>query len=199
MQKNHTLPKHRLRLVFICCVLCTGLLSWTACRTAPDFEQVYKVVVPATLHPGTAIPAPEQAPILTVTGKIGTTNEGQAIVMDLTTLEKAGLVEYTVKDPFEDRPVRYSGVLMRDLLALWQVANDAQTVHIAALNDYKIDIPIRDFRQYPILFALEADGVYMQPDYRGPAMLVYPVDQYEFDLIAVQRNWIWQIKTIDIQ
>lgn len=155
--------------------------------------------MPATLHPGVAIPVPQQAPILTVTGKIGTTNHDHAIVMDRTTLEKAGLVEYTVNDPFEDRPVRYGGVLMRDLLALWQVADDAQMVAITALNDYKIDIPITEFRQFPILFALEADGVYMQPDYRGPAMLVYPIDQYEFDSIAVQRNWIWQIKTIDIQ
>lgn len=199
MHINCTLPKNRIRLGFICCLLCTGLLSWSACRTETPFEQIYEVVVPATLHPGTTIPIPQQAPILTITGKIGTTNHDHAIVMDRATIEKVGLVQYTVKDPFEERPVQYCGVLMRDLLALWQVADDAQTVSITALNDYKIDIPINEFRQFPILFAVKADGADMQPDYRGPAMLVYPIDQYKFDLIAVQRNWIWQIKTIDIQ
>jgi hypothetical protein len=110
-----------------------------------------------------------------------------------------GVVEYTVTDPFEERPITYRGVLMRDLLTLWQVEEDASQVHLIALNDYKIDIPLAEFNQYPILFALQADGVYMAPDYRGPAMLVYPVDQYKFDVIDVQRKWIWQIKAIDIQ
>lgn len=184
---------------FAACLVLVGLQLLAACVSAPNFEQVYKVVSTATLLPGSAIPTPQQEAILTVTGKIGVTNSNSAIRMDRATLEQVGLVEYTVTDPFEERPIRYRGVLMRDLLALWQVAADAQRVQVTALNDYKIDIPISDFHQYPVLFALQADGVYMQPDYRGPAMLVYPIDQYEFDLIAVQRNWIWQIKTIDVQ
>lgn len=133
---------------------------------------------------------PSQAPILTVTGKIGATNDGNTILMDLTILEQAGLVEYTVIDPFEERPIRYRGVLMRNLLALWQVATDAERAHIIALDDYKIDIPLSDFRQYPVLLALQADGVYMQPDYRGPAILVYPVDQYQWNSVTIKRNWI---------
>jgi len=185
--------------VFVCCLCGVGLLFLAACTAAPNFEQVYTVVSAATLRPGAAIPTPLQEPILTITGKISATNSNNAILMDRAALEQVGLVEYTVTDPFEQRLVRYRGLLMRDLLSLWQVAADAQTVHVTALNDYKIAIPINDFRQYPVLFALQADGVYMQPDYRGPAMLVYPLDQYAFDLIAVQRKWIWQIKTIDIQ
>ncbi|MBX3015636.1 MAG: molybdopterin-dependent oxidoreductase [Caldilineaceae bacterium] len=151
------------------------------------------------LQPGVAIPPPATAPILTITGTIGTFNDPAGIVMDRATLEESGVVEYTVLDPFEERKIQYRGVLMRDLLALWQVPDDAQTVHFVAINDYMIDVPITDFYQYPVLFALQADGEYMQPDYRGPAMLVYPVDNYEFDLLAVRRKWIWQIKTIRIE
>ena len=88
---------------------------------------------------------------------------------------------------------------MRDLLALLQVPKDAQTVYITALNDYAIDIPISDFYEYPVLFALQADGSYMEPADQGPAMLVYPVDQYEFELTQVKRNWIWQIKSIELK
>jgi len=176
-----------------------ALLVLAACTVKPKFEDIYTVVTPATLQPGSVIPLPPADPILTVTGKVGTTNSDQAIVMDRATIEQAGLVEYTVIDPFEEKAVRYQGVLMRDLLALWQVADDAQTVQFVALNDYTIDIPIADFTDYPVLFALQADGVYMEPDYRGPAMLVYPVDQYEFDAMVVQRKWIWQIKAINIQ
>lgn len=199
MRKNCMRAKQLISCVFGCCLCCVGLLFFAACAAAPNFDQAYTTVSAATLRPGAAIPTPQQEPMLTITGKIDATNRDNAIVMDRAALEQVGLVEYAVTDPFEKRLVRYRGVLMRDLLSLWQVAVDAQTVQVTALNDYKIDIPISDFRQYPVLFALQADGVYLQPDYRGPAMLVYPIDQYAFDLIAVQRKWIWQIKTIDIQ
>lgn len=170
-----------------------------SCKSEVAFEEAYSVVAEATLKPGAAIPTPKAELLLTVTGKIGNVNRDNAILMDRTTIEAVGLVEYTVTDPFEQRPIRYRGVLMRDLLERWQVANDAITMQLTALNDYKIDIPLAEFHQYPILFALQADGLYMQTDYRGPAMLVYPVDQYHFELLTVQRKWIWQIKAIDIQ
>jgi hypothetical protein len=46
---------------------------------------------------------------------------------------------------------------------------------------------------------MQADGVYMEPDYQGPAMLVYPVNDYKFDLITIKRRWIWQIKQIIVE
>ncbi len=179
--------------------LAAVVLLLTACEAKPKFEDIYTVITPATLQPGAPIPTPQDEPMLTITGKVGTTNSDNAIVMDRATVEQAGVVEYTVTDPYEERPVRYQGVLMRDLLALWQVPADAETVQMVALNDYTIDIPLQDFYDYPVLFALQADGEYMEPDYRGPAMLVYPVDTYEFDPMMVQRKWIWQIKAITIQ
>lgn len=182
------------RYVFI--IIALLLLS---CKSELAFDEAYSVVAEATLKPGAVIPTPKAELLLTVTGKVKNMNHDKAILMDRPTIEAVGLVEYTVTDPFEQRPVRYRGVLMRDLLDRWQVADDATTMQLTALNDYKIDIPLAEFRQYPILFALQADGLYMQPDYRGPAMLVYPVDQYQFERLTVQRKWIWQIKAIDIQ
>lgn len=189
----------RVKLLSLVTIVGALLVLLAACITPTKFEDVYTVITPATLKPGAAIPMPNDNPILTVTGKVQAINSTDRIVMDRATIEQAGVVEYTVTDPFEERAVRYRGVLMRDLLALWQVTDDAQSVQLTALNDYTIDIPIADFRQYPVLFALQADDVYMQQDYRGPAMLVYPVDQYQFDLLAVQRKWIWQIKMVNIQ
>ena len=193
------MQRHMLSLRFHYIFLVVAVLFLTSCFVTPKVEDFYTVIAPATLKPGDPIPLPQAEPILTVTGKVGAMNGQDELLMDRTTIEQSGLVEYTVTDPFEERAIRYQGVLMRDLLALWQVAEDAKTVELTALNDYQITIPIADFHQYPVLFALQADGVYMQPDYRGPAMLVYPVDQYQIDLVAVERNWIWQIKAIKIQ
>lgn len=175
------------------------MLLAAACKQVVKFDDVYTKVTEATLQAGDAIPTPEQDAVLTVNGKIGTSNTADAIVMDRATIEKVGLVEYTVQDPFADHAITYRGVLMRDLLALWQVPKNAETVQLTALNDYQVDIPVADFYQYPILYAMQADGVYMEPDYQGPAMLVFPVDDYQFDKITVRRRWIWQIKTIEIE
>src|SRR5690349_3624724 len=95
---------------------CLMVLIITACSKTPQFDQVYKVISPASLQAGQVIPAPKDPVILTVTGKLNTKNAGDQILMDLPTIEAAGLVEYTVNDPFENKKIVYRGVLMRDLL-----------------------------------------------------------------------------------
>src|SRR4051812_2311897 len=108
-------------------VPCLLAMILIACTTTPQFDQVYKVTAPASLKAGQAIPSPKEPVVLTVTGKIGTKNAGEQIVMDLPTIEAVGLVEYTVSDPFENRKIVYNGVLMRNLLNLWQVDKSATT------------------------------------------------------------------------
>lgn len=169
------------------------------CQNSSTPETIYTVVQEATLTAGNEIPEPESELVLTVLGKIGITNSDASIVMDTPTIEAVGVVEYDVHDPFEDRSIVYSGVLMSDLLKVWQVPDEVEMVRVTALNDYQIEIPISDFYTYPVLLALQADGDYMQPNYRGPAMLVYPMDDFELDPISIKRRWIWQIKTIELQ
>jgi len=142
---------------------------------------------------------PRNPVILTVTGKISSKNLGDQIVMDLPTLEAVGVVEYAISDPFENRKIVYRGVLMRDLVKLWQVDKSAQTLHLVALNDYTIDIPIQEMQTYPVLLALQADGQYMKPDYHGPSMIIYPLDNYQLDPVATMKKLIWQVKTITVQ
>ena len=175
-------------------------LILTACSTAaPNPASVYTRVTEATLQAGDPIPAPEERIILTVTGKIGAANEDEHIVMDLATLEMVGLVEYTVIDPFKEEEISYRGPLMSDLLDVWQVSEDATVLDILALNDYRVEVPISDLRQYPVIFALQADGEYMAVEERGPAMLVYPYNDYEFERPLYDAYWIWQIETIDVK
>jgi hypothetical protein len=88
---------------------------------------------------------------------------------------------------------------MSDLLDIWQVGEDATILHMVALNDYAVDVPLADLREYPVIFALQADGAYMPIATRGPAMLVYPYDDFEFDTAIYNDYWIWQIKAIDVR
>lgn len=172
----------------------------TACpSSSPDFDSVYTRVSPATLKAGDPIPVPRGDVILTVAGALGTTNDGDTILMDVATIESVGVVEYQVHDPFENRDKLFRGVLMRDLLNVWQVDGAATTLNLVALNDYRVDVPIATLRQVPVLFALQADGTYMRPDYRGPAMLIFPYGHYKFERPLTDAYWIWQIKSITVK
>jgi hypothetical protein len=179
---------------------CCFIVLISACTTAePANEMVYTQVTEATLAGGDAIPVPSADVIVTITGNIGTSNVGDSIQMDLATIESAGLVDYTLNDPFENREVTYRGVVMSDLLDIWQVGEDATILHMVALNDYAVDVPLADLREYPVIFALQADGAYMPIATRGPAMLVYPYDDFEFDTAIYNDYWIWQIKAIEVR
>jgi hypothetical protein len=194
---KHVLMQVRFHVIRPSLALVLFLLSGCVVPVASD--TVYTVITSGTLMPGEAIPAPQDTVILTVSGKIGAMNQDDTIVMDQQTVAAVGVVEYEVHDPFENRPIIYRGVLMSELLKVWQVADDVTVARITALNDYQIDVPVEDFYQYPVLFAMQADGVAMTPDYRGPAMLVYPLDDFAFDLMTNKRSWIWQIKTVELQ
>jgi hypothetical protein len=183
---------------YLLAILLIPVLLVACAGDSSSDEPVYTRFSEASLTPGDAIPTADGSAVLTVTGKIGATNNGDAIEMDMATIEAAGLVEYSVNDPFFDRSVSYRGPLMSELLDLWQVSPDATTLRLTALNDYNIEIPISLLREFPILFAVQADGEYMSIAERGPAMIVFPYDDYQFEQPATDAYWIWQIKSIEV-
>jgi hypothetical protein len=195
--KSLRASKWAMVMIVFALAIITAACSSSAATPTP--APVYTRVTPGTLKAGDAIPAPSQDIVLTVTGKIGTTNAGSTIVMDVPTLESVGLVDYKVHDPFEDKDVTYEGPLMSDLLALWKVPSDATNLHVVALNDYVVDVPISDIRQWPVVFAMKEDGTYMPVSTHGPAMLVYPYNDFQFDHTVYNDRWAWQIKSIEIQ
>jgi len=185
-------------------VVSIGLLSLALAACAPAASTatptaVFTTVSQPTLKKGDPIPAPVGDVILTVTGLTETRNNeaDKSIQMDLATIESLGVVEYTVNDPFEKKDITYRGVLMSDLLDVLQVSSTATKLNMVALNDYSIEVPIEDMHKYPVLFALQADGEYMPISTRGPAMLVYPYDDFTFDQAVYNDYWIWQIASID--
>ena len=187
------------RIVFTASLV-FGIVLIAACSPASNATPtpIYQRVSDANLKAGDSLPAPTGDIILTVTGKIGTKNDGDNIVMDRDMIESVGQVEYKVTDPFETKDYVYRGPLMSDLLDLWKVSSDATTMQVAALDDYVVKVPIAEIRKYPVLFALQQDGQYMPVSTRGPAMLVFPYNNFEFNQTVYNDYWAWQIKAIDI-
>ncbi|MEM7530688.1 MAG: molybdopterin-dependent oxidoreductase [Chloroflexota bacterium] len=192
---------------FLCLTLLLfGLVGCLAASTEQPFEDAYTVVTEASISADDVLPRPTGDVILVVSGQIGKSNsaensETKLVEFDRELVESLGLSEFTILDPFEEREVTYRGVLVRDLLNGLQVDASATDMLATALNDYAITIPLEQFHEYPVLMALQSDGEYMTPDYRGPLMFVYPMHQYDFGKLDIpyRDNWIWQIKSIEIQ
>jgi hypothetical protein len=199
---------HQRILVMMTAIGCLATLYLVGCTTSPKFDTVYTRVSEAKLQPGQPLSPPQSQILITVTGKIQAQQGKSAIhaatstsiQLDRESLASAGMVEYEVNDIFEKKKNRFRGVLMRDLLALWQVTPEAKQVTLTALNDYKITIPIALLQQYPVILAMEQNGSNMQPDYRGPAMIVTPYEQYgAVPELANRDYWIWQVTKIHIE
>ena len=69
-----------------------------------------------------------------------------------------------------------------------------------ALNDYSIDIPLADFRDYPVILALKMDGKNMRIRDKGPIWIVYPQDDHpELKTQAYRSRSVWQLRRLEIQ
>ena len=176
------------------------ILALSSCgQPTPTFDAGYTRISASQLNPQAPIPLPTAPPLLTVSGRIQAKNQGDNLLLDRQTIEALGLVEMTVMDPFESVSYQFRGVLMRDLLNLWQVDPQAKTLQIRALDSYQIEIPIDVLRDYPVIFALQQNGQDFQPNYRGPAMLVFPYEAYPMPEGYTEQYWVWQIKTIIVR
>lgn len=145
-----------------------------------------------------SLPRPTGEVILTVSGDIEHTNGEGVAEFDLAMLESLGLGELTTSTAWtEGRPV-FEGVSAQALMTL--VGARGGMVRAEALNDYHVDIPLSDFRDFPVLLALKMDGKYMRVRDKGPIWIVYPLDQYaELDRPDIQHRWIWQLRHLHVK
>ena len=159
----------------------------------------YEVVAPASIGPSEAIPAPSGEEVLAISGLIAAKNGDDALNFDIPTLERLGLVEYSVQDPWLKDNFTYTGVLLSDLLKYAGTFHTAQSVHMVALDDYQVDIPIADINKWPILLATRANGEYMSVDNYGPTRVIYPYGSHSIDPTSHNDLWIWSLRSIEVR
>lgn len=136
--------------------------------------------------------------LLTITGNIEQTNEGETAQFDESLLQ--ALPERTLETStvVTDGVNRFEGVLMRDLLD--RVGAEGEVVTARALNDYVIDIPMEDFESFDVLVATHMDGERLLPRDKGPLWIVYPRDDHgELQDIRYDYRWVWQLIQLDVE
>ena len=168
----------------------------TTAATAPAATAA-RVISVATLKPGQSVAKPAGKAVFTMTGKISTVNQGAALVFDQHTIEQLGVVQVELYEPWTKQNLEFRGVWLQDLVALAVVPADATRLHIIALDDYTVDLPLSDIRAGGIMLATRAgDGSAIRIDDGGPTRVVF------LDGVAAGANadqWIWSIQQIDVQ
>lgn len=154
----------------------------------------------ALLTPARAgsLAAPKGAVLLTVTGKIATTNAGAAAEFDLAQLQALpGRVTET-ETPWTKGKTRFEGPLGSALLDA--VGASGTSLHIVALNDYAVDVPVEDLRKWPVILAVTKDGKPMSVRDKGPIFVIYPfdVDPSLYNEKIFSRS-AWQVTSIEVR
>lgn len=144
------------------------------------------------------LPQPTGKIVLTVTGKIGNTNQDGAAVLDLDMLKKFGDDEITTNTIWTQGERHFTGVFMNKLLEALDVQGDM--VVVQAINDYRAEIPIADAMTNSALIAYAMDGRQLGVRDKGPLWLVYPFDvnpRYRSEVYYARS--VWQIDRLQIE
>lgn len=141
---------------------------------------------------------PSSKPVLTVSGKIKTFNDGELARLDRPMLEAMGMSAIVTQTPWYEQPVRFEGVLMARLME--ELGASGSAVQAVALNEYTTELPMEDFSRFGTLLAFKRDGNYMPVSDKGPFFIVYPYDSNP-DLRA-QRYYgrsAWQVTRLIVK
>lgn len=138
-----------------------------------------------------ALPAtPTGQPILHIA-----VNGGAPLAVDFATLDAMATQTYKVMEPFEKKEIAFKGVEFSSVLRAAGVPASAKNVHIAALDDYQIDLSMAEIRKGGIVLATQADGSTIPLDHGGPSRIIF------LDGVASGANpdqWIWSLSHITV-
>ena len=145
-----------------------------------------------------ALGPPAGKVVLTISGKVAEKNSPRGAEFDMAMLEALPQKTFTTKTPWDRLPVKFSGPLLRDVLA---VAKAQGTMLVAiAVNDYKTTIPVSDPTQFDMVLAHRMNGQPIPPRTKGPLFIVYPYDSLPtLQEVVYQNRSAWQLKEISVE
>jgi len=141
--------------------------------------------------------APTGPVILHITGAIANTNDGKAADFDMGMLSGLTSRSITTKTPWYDGSKTFAGPLGSAILN--SVGASGTMLRVTAINDYVTEIPVSDFRDYPVILATSLDGQPMSVRDKGPIFVIYPFDQSpQLNNETYYGRSAWQVKSIEV-
>jgi len=148
---------------------------------------------------GKDVPTPAGDVVLTVSGVIALTNDGDTFKLDMDMLKALPCLAYEVDDPWMGTQI-YGGVELRTLLDYVGIPAGASKVVMVCSDGAEFAVTIKDALYYPILLAYTSDGDELPASQGGPIKLVYPYNSYpEIQDLYDENQWAWYVVEIRVE
>lgn len=142
-----------------------------------------------------SLPAPTGDVLLTLSGEMDKQTSDGVVQLDMSLLQSLPVRQFTTATIWQDGPVEFTGVSLRDLLDHTGATGTA--IEAVALNDYSVEIPVDSITEDAPIVAYHMDGKEMSPRDKGPLWIVYPYDAApEYRTEVVYSRSIWQLDRI---
>lgn len=145
-----------------------------------------------------ALDKPVGPAVLRISGLVTQPNMQQQAVFDMAMLQALPQHNFTTQTPWYAEPVKFTGPLLRDVLAAAGAKGEGITA--IALNDYRTEIPFSDAIKYDLIVAILMNGQPMPVREKGPLFLVYPFDsKAELQAATFYNRSAWQLRALQIK
>ena len=145
-----------------------------------------------------ALDKPTGPVVLTLTGRVRSTNDGARANFDMAMLERLPQTSFTTRTPWYAQARKFTGPLLRDVLAA--AGAGGTLLRAVALNDYWVEIPADDAARHDVVVARLLDDKPMAVRDKGPLFMVYPFDaQPELRNPIYYSRSAWQLRTIEVR
>lgn len=153
------------------------------------------LVLCSALAIGDHLPTPTGPIILTVSGAITHTNNGDVAEFDRAMLQGLEQRQYETKNPWFDGLNTYDGPLGEAVMEA--VGAHGESLELIALNDYSTDLPRSDMVEFGVLFATHINGQQLSVRDRGPLFVIYPfTDIPSLNSELYHSRSVWQLSRI---
>ena len=144
------------------------------------------------------LPSPAGKVVLLVAGAVANGNGPDGAAFDMAMLERLGTVQVRTRTPWTEGETLFEGVPLPRLLEA--AGARGTTAEAAALNGYRVEIPVADAVAARAIVALRADGKEMRVRDKGPLWIVFPWSQDPgLDRDDVHVRAVWQLKELRIR
>ncbi|SFQ69687.1 hypothetical protein SAMN05421853_1257 [Roseivivax halotolerans] len=140
---------------------------------------------------------PQGDVVLTISGDIADTNDGNVARFDMEMLEAMEQVSFETTTLWTEGTSAFTGVPLAALLDRLGVTEG--TIRASAINDYSIEIPVESVTETAPIVAYQLDGAAMPRRQKGPLWIVYPYDSdAAFRTEVIYSRSIWQLDRLEV-
>ncbi len=142
--------------------------------------------------------APTGDVILTVSGDISVTNNGNQADFDIEMLKEIEVESFETSTIWTEGIQSFEGVSLAAFLDFLGI--EAGTLSMTAINDYEVIVPTSDAEDGGPILAYMRNGTEMSVRDKGPVWLVYPYDHdVKYQTKVIYTRSIWQLDRIVVK